>query len=239
MICPKCGRDNTNETDACVFCGEKLPTKLQTKFPAKPQTAQMEQPVYTERFSQGNPYITGINPNQQNFHVQNFSQQNFNQQNLNQQHFNQQNFHQPHMGMKTPVFTPQIQKNNGGAQTDHTSEFRKKDIARNKIYAMLPYLMGVVGVVIALLAAKKSKYVQFHVRQALKLTITSVILAILAIPFLALGRIPIAGIMFLLVAALIGIVQAGVWILKLIGFFQVCEGMAKEPAVVRSFQFLK
>lgn len=211
MICPRCGKDNSNETDFCSVCGEKMQNSPDVE-PNVPYMGQMPngQSMYTNGFSQGNPYITGgINLNQQN------------------------------MGMGAPVFVPQVQKNGTHAQTDHTSEFSEKDVSNHKIYAMLPYLMGTIGIIIALLAAKKSKYVRFHVRQALKLTIISVILTIISIPFSVLGLIPIAGIIFMLVAVCIGIVQIGVFILKIIGFFQVCEGKAKEPAIIGSFDMFR
>ena len=33
---------------------------------------------------------------------------------------------------------------------DHTAEFDPADISQNKVFAMLPYVMGIIGVVIAL-----------------------------------------------------------------------------------------
>lgn len=47
---------------------------------------------------------------------------------------------------------------------DHTAEFSQKDISDNKVIAMLVYLMGAVGIIIALLASSESPYVSFHVR---------------------------------------------------------------------------
>ena len=51
---------------------------------------------------------------------------------------------------------------------DHTGEFDAQDISENKVLCMLVYLMGAIGIIYALLAGKDSKYVAFHVRQALK-----------------------------------------------------------------------
>ena len=34
--------------------------------------------------------------------------------------------------------------------TDHTAEFDPKDISENKVLAMVPYLMGWIGIIIAL-----------------------------------------------------------------------------------------
>jgi len=54
---------------------------------------------------------------------------------------------------------------------DHTAEFDPKDISDNKVVAMLVYLMGWIGIVIALLAAPQSPYAGFHSRQALKFVV--------------------------------------------------------------------
>lgn len=55
-----------------------------------------------------------------------------------------------------------------GDPLDHTAEFDPADISANKVFALIPYLMGWVGVIITLLASSSSPYAGFHVRQALK-----------------------------------------------------------------------
>lgn len=108
---------------------------------------------------------------------------------------------------------------------DHTAEFDPRDISDNKCYAMLIYLLGWVGIVIALLASHDSPYLQFHIRQAIKITVCMSLLVILMI-------IPIVN----FVAAICIIILL---VLKIIAFFQICTGKAKEPAIVRSLGFLK
>ena len=61
---------------------------------------------------------------------------------------------------------------------DHTGEFDAKDISENKVLCMLVYLMGAIGIIYALLAGKDSKYVAFHVRQALKFEVVTILLGI-------------------------------------------------------------
>ncbi len=118
-------------------------------------------------------------------------------------------------------------------------EYTPEDISENKIFAMLPYLMGLLGVIAALLGAGNSKYVGFHVRQALKLSVCTVLLAILAVPFIILGRIPYLGIIFFLVALVILAAELLLFAVRLISFFQVCEGKAKEPAIIGGFEMFK
>lgn len=112
---------------------------------------------------------------------------------------------------------------------DHTHEFDPKDISDNKVISMLVYLMGWVGIVIALLGSNTSKYAAFHVRQALKFvvveTLVTLCTALLAWTFI----VPIAA----------GIFLAILFVIKIICFFQICSGKAKEPAIIRAFGFLK
>lgn len=109
---------------------------------------------------------------------------------------------------------------------DHTAEFDAKDISDNKVFAMLCYLMDFIGIIVALLATHSSKYTMFHVRQALKITVVSILsVFVLIIPFLGWIAFPI--------------LQGIIWVIKIISFFQICSGKAKEPAIIRSFGFLR
>jgi len=113
-----------------------------------------------------------------------------------------------------------------GDATDHTAEFDPRDISDNKVVAMLPYLLGPIGLIIALLMTNTSKYVSFHIRTALKFTVVETLLVFVnIIPFL--GQIAyIVGILICLV-------------LRIIAFFQICNGKAKDPAIISSLGFLK
>ena len=112
---------------------------------------------------------------------------------------------------------------------DHTAEFAPQDISDNKIFAMLPYLMGFVGIIIALLAMGQSKYAAFHLRQALKIEVVSILLGIVTLILCWTIVVPIAAAIFFVI----------LFVLKIICFFQVCSGKAKEPAIISSLGFLK
>lgn len=123
--------------------------------------------------------------------------------------------------------------------TNYQSSYSDKDISENKITAIAAYLLGPLGIIIALLMSAESPYAKFHVRQALKLTVSSVVLEIFAAVFALFGMIPFVGIIFKLVFVLIGAAWLGVLVLRLIAIAQVCDGEAREPAVVGSFNFFK
>ncbi len=112
---------------------------------------------------------------------------------------------------------------------DHTAEFDPQDISDNKVYAMLVYLMGTIGIIIALLAAQNSRFVAFHVRQALKSVAVNLLMGIASAVLFWTFIVPIAA----------GVMAVVLWVIKIICFFQVCSGKAKEPAIIRSLGFMK
>ena len=122
-------------------------------------------------------------------------------------------------GQPAPVFDPY----------DHTAEFAAKDISDNKVISMLVYLMGAIGIVIALLAANTSPYAAFHVRQALKFTVVNILLSIAAVVLCWTFIVPIAA----------GVAALVLLVIKIICFFQICKGKAVEPYIIRSLTFLK
>lgn len=112
---------------------------------------------------------------------------------------------------------------------DHTAEYDPKDISDHKVFAMLPYILGIIGIIIALLATHESKYTMFHIRQALKFTVVNILILIITLILCWTIIVPIAA----------GIMSAVLFVIQIICFFQVCNGKAKEPVIIRSLGFLK
>lgn len=94
---------------------------------------------------------------------------------------------------------------------------------------MLMYLIGWIGTIIALLASKESRYVAFHLRQALKIEVVGILLVLISAVLFWTFIIPIAG----------GVCMIILLVLRIISFFQICSGKAKEPAIIRSLGFLR
>ena len=109
---------------------------------------------------------------------------------------------------------------------DHTAEMDPKDVSDNKVFAMAIYLLGWIGILIALLANKDSAYLSFHTRQALKIEVASALSIFLNI-------VPLLGQIAFAICAVI------ILVVKIIAFFQICGGKSKEPAIIRSMGFMK
>jgi len=111
---------------------------------------------------------------------------------------------------------------------DHTSDFEAEDIEKNKVFAVLGYLIGLVGIVIVFLGAKDSAYAMYHAKQALKIEITAILLGVVTAVLCWTCIVPVA-------AAVLYIILL---VVDIIAIIQVFCGQAKEPWLVRSLKFL-
>ena len=114
---------------------------------------------------------------------------------------------------------------------DHTAEFDVQDVHDNKIFAILCYIMGIIGVIVALLARNSvnSPYLSFHIKQALKISVTTVLIGMISGILCWTCIVPIAGFVC------IGILE----VVSIICFFQTCFNKSVEAPIVRSLPFLK
>ena len=112
---------------------------------------------------------------------------------------------------------------------DHTNEFSPKDISDNKVWALLPYLVGVFGILVAKICAPNSGFVDFHARQAMKFFVFNWIVGIISAILCFTVIIPIVGVIFL------GVLN----VIQIISFIKACCGKAWDPVIIRSIGFLK
>ena len=114
---------------------------------------------------------------------------------------------------------------------DHTAEFDPQDVHDNKIFALLCYIMGIVGVVVALLARSSvnSPYLSFHIKQSLKISITAVLVSIISVVLAWTCIVFIAGMVCNVILEVVAIIC----------FFQTCSNKSVEAPIVRSLPFLK
>ena len=105
---------------------------------------------------------------------------------------------------------------------DTTAEYDAQDIEKNKVMALLAYIIFLIP----LLAAKDSKFARFHTNQGLVLFVGAILSSVITvIPIIGWIIAPIAG-LAITVLAIIGIVNA-------IG------GKAKELPIIGKFKILK
>ena len=105
---------------------------------------------------------------------------------------------------------------------DTTSEYDAQDIEKNKVMAVLAYILFFIP----LLAAKDSKFARFHTNQGLVLFIGGILSSVIA-------AIPIIG---WIIAPIAGII---ITILAVIGIVNALGGKAKELPIIGKFKILK
>ena len=105
---------------------------------------------------------------------------------------------------------------------DTTSEYDAQDIEKNKVMALLAYIIFLIP----LLAAKDSKFARFHTNQGLVLFLGGIIASVVAV-------IPVIG---WIVAPIAGLV---ITVLAIIGILNALNGRAKELPVIGKFKILK
>ncbi len=112
---------------------------------------------------------------------------------------------------------------------DHTHKFTSEDISGNKVFSMLCYLYGIIGIILAALVAQKSDFAMFHLRQACKFLAIEVLMVMVSMFLVWTFIVPIV----------CGIFYVVLFVIKIITVFQIASGKAKEPAIIRSFGFLR
>ena len=133
----------------------------------------------------------------------------------------------------TPAPQPQMQQPYGQQPqyaaydpADHTSEFDPRDIADNKLFAVIPYFLGILAGIVVGIYVKESPFVKFHIKNAIRLEIATIIALLFAIiPFIGW----VVAIVLCLILSVISII-AIVWAL---------QGKAKDLPLVSSIGFLK
>ena len=110
--------------------------------------------------------------------------------------------------------------------SDHTAEFDPRDIADNKLFAVIPYLIGLLAGLVAGIYIKDSAFYKFHFKNALRLEIATLLALIPAI-------IPFLG------WFVSGILIAIILVIEIIAIVQVFQGKAKDLPIVGSIGFLK
>ncbi len=153
---------------------------------------------------------------------------------------NMQGQYNPNMqGQYNPNMQDQYNPNMQGGQSnyqqyrpipdhDHTNKYEADDIAQNKSIAMLCYLMGPFGIIMAGLLSQTSPYAMFHVRQSTRFLVLNMLcvfaMSILFWTFI----VPIAA----------GILLLAIFIAQIVTVVQIAQGKAVIPFILRSIKFL-
>lgn len=128
--------------------------------------------------------------------------------------------HTDQQGSATDTAAEKFAKLNDTADT--TSQYDPQDIEKNKVMALLAYIIFLIP----LLAAKDSPFARFHANQGLVLFIAAVLVS-------AVAAIPIIGWILAPIAAV------AITIMSILGIVNAVGGKAKELPLIGKFKILK
>lgn len=212
-FCNNCGASLTDVAVTADVTPSAVAQSATDQSVSEQTTATQNTPVQGQGApSQNSPFQTGPAP-QAPVAVP-VMQQNY-QQNYQQGPYGQPQG-QPFMQQAYRAFDPK----------DHTAEFDPQDIADNKIFAVVPYLFSFVIGLLAGIYVNESRFLRFHIKNAVRLDVASVLAALLFV-------IPVLG----WVAG--GICLAILAIVKIVAIVYALSGKAKDLPIVGSIPFLK
>ena len=110
------------------------------------------------------------------------------------------------------------------------------DIEEGKVCAILAYIVFIVGLIwfFADEKMRKNKFAAYHVKQAIVLAITAVIIGILASVIVSIfAFIPIFG--WFLIGPLIWILWLAILVLAIIGLINAVQGQMKPLPIIGQF----
>lgn len=234
-FCSNCGKQMDDNVKFCPACGtqnlayqapQSAPQESQPQQAAPQQAApQQEQPQGTQQA--GPQYSQPQGPAYQ-------------QQNQYQYYQGgpQQQYQGPQGQGAKPNFFQKLMNT-----PDTTSQYDPRDIADNKIMAVLAYL-GILVLIPMFAAPKNSRYARFHVRQGFNLFLCDIAVSVISIllSFIKVTRY-IWGIPYRttpgIVVFISWLISIPVLILTIIGIINAVQGKAKELPVIGKYQIIK
>ena len=136
--------------------------------------------------------------------------------------YQQAPYGQPAPGYQQPYAAPAYSYD----PADHTAEFDAEEVADNKILAASCYIFGFLGIIVAALLVKDSKYLKYHVKQAIRLSVAEVLAFIPCI-------IPILG--WIVTGVLLTILT----VVSIIAIVWAFQGKSKDLPMIKGIKFLQ
>lgn len=112
---------------------------------------------------------------------------------------------------------------------DHTADFSAEDVSEHKVYALLVYIAGIIGIIPALLIGKDSPYLKFHVQQKMKMMVASTLVTLV-------GSVTSFLVLPVIAAGVVAII---IFVLNLICFFKTASGKSVEVPLIKDIKLFK
>ncbi len=216
-VCPVCNSSMDDSTLFCTACGSRLPDVAPAIQP------EVAPPVYAIPTPAPAPVQEPVAPVQEPVAPVQQPAPNYVASDMNQA----PNYAVP--GAVPPGVPGQQPFVTTVDPADHTAEFTPEDVSAHKVYALLVYLGGIIGIIPALLIGKDSPYLKFHIQQKMKLMVTSLLVTLV-------GSVTSFLILPAIAAAVISVI---IFVVNLICFFRTASGKSVEAPIVKDIKLFK
>ncbi len=111
---------------------------------------------------------------------------------------------------------------------DKTALFSEEEVKAFRLTAVLIYLLGIFGIILALVTDKSSPYLKFHVTEGLKITVVSSALALISVLLSFTFIVPVLSAAGLIVCSVINIISA----------YKTLTGKSENAVIIRNLKIL-
>ena len=114
------------------------------------------------------------------------------------------------------------------SQWDKTELFSETEAKEYRLVAVLVYLLGFFGIIIALLTDKDSSYLKFHINEELKITIAAAALTAISVVLSWTFVIPVISLVGIIICTVVNLISA----------YFTLEGKSKNAVIIRNLTIL-
>lgn len=111
---------------------------------------------------------------------------------------------------------------------DKTALFSEEEVKEFRLTAVLIYLLGIFGIILALVTEKSSPYLKFHIAEGLKITVVSSSLALISVLLSFTFIVPVIGAAGLIVCSAINLISA----------YKTLTGKSENAVIIRNLKIL-
>lgn len=111
---------------------------------------------------------------------------------------------------------------------DKTELFSAEEVKGYRLTAVLIYLLGIFGIILALVTDKSSSYLKFHIAEGLKITVVTAALAVISVLLAFTFIVPVLCAAGLAVCTVINLISA----------YKTLKGKSENAVIIREFKIL-
>ncbi len=111
---------------------------------------------------------------------------------------------------------------------DKTELFPEEEVNEYRLTAVLIYLLGIFGIILALITDKNSPYLKFHIREGLKIAVATATLTIISLSLAWTFIVPVLSGAGIIVCSVINLISA----------YKTLKGKSENAVIIRNLTIL-